>query len=159
MTDTPIFDAIDNTWPAARVVSAGPWTLRDGQGGGKRVSAATAKSDIKDSDIPLAESGLVELGQERLFLIRDGEDALDLKLERRGYSVLDPVTAYACPVETLTDIALPRVTVFEIWEPLSIMLEIWQLGGIGPARVAVMQRAKGPKVSLLGRLNERPAGA
>jgi GNAT superfamily N-acetyltransferase len=133
--------------------------LRDGQGGGKRVSAATATGPVKETDIRLAERGLADLGQAPLFLIRDRDTALDVMLEARRYGVLDPVTAYACPVVKLTDVKLPRVTVFEIWEPLSIMLEIWQSGGIGPARIDVMRRANGPKTSLLGRLNEHPAAA
>jgi GNAT superfamily N-acetyltransferase len=159
MTDSSLFDVIDKTWPAARMVPAGPWTLRDGQGGGKRVSAATANDHVQEADVPLAEAGLADLGQPPLFLIRDGDAALDAMLQVRGYSVLDPVTAYACPVAELTNTKLPRVTVFEIWEPLSIMLEIWQAGGIGLARVDVMRRATDPKISLLGRLNEHPAAA
>lgn len=159
MTVASLFEVIDITWPAARVIPTGPWTLRDGQGGGKRVSAATANGPVKDTDIPHAENGLVDLEQPPLFLIREGDAALDTMLQARGYAVLDPVTAYACPVAMLTNIKLPRVTVFEIWEPLSIMLEIWQTGGIGPARVDVMRRATGPKISLLGRLNEHPAAA
>jgi GNAT superfamily N-acetyltransferase len=36
--------------------------------------------------------------------------------------------------------------------------EIWTQGGIGRARRAIMDRAKGPKTSLFGRINDRPAG-
>jgi GNAT superfamily N-acetyltransferase len=36
--------------------------------------------------------------------------------------------------------------------------EIWVAGGIGPARLAIMHRAEGPKTSLFGRVNDRPAG-
>ncbi len=159
MTDAPLFDVIDKTWPAARMLPVGPWILRDGQGGGKRVSAATANGHVGKADIPLAEAGLASIGQPPLFLIRDGDEALDMMLQARGYALLDPVTVYACRVAELTKIRLPRVTVFEIWQPLSIMLEIWQAGGIGPARIDVMRRAIGPKISLLGRLNEHPAAA
>ena len=58
MTDAPLFDVIDKTWPAARMLPVGPWILRDGQGGGKRVSAATANGHVGKADIPLAEAGL-----------------------------------------------------------------------------------------------------
>ena len=39
------------------------------------------------------------------------------------------------------------------------MRDIWAAGGIGPARVEVMARAPGPKTSIFGRSNNRPAGA
>ena len=39
------------------------------------------------------------------------------------------------------------------------MLDIWQAGGIGPERIKVMERVKGPKTGILGRLNDSPAGA
>ena len=159
MSDASIFNVVDATWPAARMIQDGPWILREGKGGGKRVSAASTEMDVEDADIDQAEQAMARLGQDALFMLRNGQQGLDRLLETRGYGVLDPVTAYACPVVQLTDIALPRVTVFEIWEPLAIMLEIWAKGGIGPARVDVMRRATGPKTSLLGRWNEHPAAA
>lgn len=159
MTQDKVFDVIDATWPAARILKSGPWLLRDGQGGGKRVSAATAEGPVCRADIALAETGLADLGQSPLFMVRAGEDTLDRMLAGCGYQIIDPVTVYACPVTQLTDVRLPRVTVFEIWEPLAIMAEIWAMGGIGPARIDVMRRAPGPKTTLLGRLNEHPAAA
>ncbi len=72
----------------------GPWTIRDGQGGGKRVSAATAHSAVNDDDIAQAEVAMLDLGQTPLFMIRDGDAALDKLLETRGYSVVDPVEMY-----------------------------------------------------------------
>ncbi|KAG1715229.1 putative N-acetyltransferase YobR [Nymphon striatum] len=97
------------------------------------------------------------LNQTPLFMIREGEQALDAALEKRGYQVIDPVNIYACPVDTLTDIPIPRVTVFAIWEPLAIMREIWAKGGIGPKRIDVMRRAGHPKTALFGRINDKPA--
>jgi GNAT superfamily N-acetyltransferase len=41
---------------------------------------------------------------------------------------------------------------------LAIQCEIWATGGIGPARLAVMDRAALPKTSFLGRTQDRPAG-
>lgn len=153
-----LYEVIDHTWPAAAYVSSGPWVLRDGQGGGKRVSAATADGPVTESDIALAESGLAAMGQPPLFMIRKGQDDLDRLLDQRGFAVIDPVVGYACPTEMLCDIPMPRVTVLEVWEPLAIMREIWATGGIGPARLAVMDRAEGPKVALLGRFADKPAG-
>ena len=36
-----ILTTLDATWPAAARQTMGPWIIRDGQGGGKRVPAAT----------------------------------------------------------------------------------------------------------------------
>lgn len=152
-----LYDVIDATWPAARFIKAGPWTLRDGQGGGKRVSAAT--TDQNFADIDQAVDGMSQLGQPPLFMIREGQDWLDTDLEGRGYAIIDPVIAYAIQVADLTDVPVPRVTALPHWEPLAMTREIWTAGGIGPARVAVMDRARGPKTALLGRHADKPAGA
>jgi len=160
--DAPTLDqlyrAIDETWPAARKVEQGVWTLRDGQGGGQRVSAATARAAPKDADIPEAEAAMRDMGQRPLFMIRAGEDALDGLLAARGYELRDPVNLYAAPVAALTDLPIPRVTAFAIWEPLAIMVEIWRKGGLDDARFDVMARA-GRKTAILSRWNEQPAGA
>lgn len=157
ITPAALYAAIDGTWPAAGVRSVGPWLLRDGQGGGKRVSAATAISETRAEDIPAAEQAMRQLGQRPLFLIRDQDAALDADLAARGYQTVDPVNGYTLPVEDLTDVPIPRVTAFTIWEPLAIMAEIWAKGGVGPERLKVMERAK-VKTGILARWNEKPAG-
>lgn len=156
LTAEKLYDVVDCTWPAANKTRVGAWTIREGQGGGQRVSAATAEQP--GGDIEQAEQAKRALGQHPLFMIRKGDDDLDQQLAARGYIIKDPVQAWACPVSSLTDIPIPRVTVFAIWEPLMMMKEIWADAGIGPARFAVMDRAPMPKTGLLGRLNEKPGG-
>ena len=46
----------------------GPFTLRDGAGGGKRVSAASLRGPVADADIAALQSAMAQ----PLFLIRDG---------------------------------------------------------------------------------------
>ncbi len=152
-----LYEVCDQTWPAARRWQAGPWTLREGQGGGKRVSGATASGAVTAKDIAQAEVAMSEIGQKPLFMIRDGEAALDAQLESLGYGVLDPVIMYTLPIEKLTDVPIPRVTAFNLWEPLAIMREIWAQGGVGPDRLAVMARAD-VKTAILSRWNEKPGG-
>lgn len=152
-----LFAAVDATWPAARVSVSGPWTLREGAGGGKRVSAATANGPVTDADVAQAEAGMRVLGQAPLFMIRPQDTALDAVLDARGYRVVDPVVMMTCPIKELTDRAIPAVTTFVIWEPLAIMTEIWAQGGVGPARLAVMRRAT-VKTAILARWNQKPAG-
>ncbi|WP_227271886.1 GNAT family N-acetyltransferase [Roseobacter weihaiensis] len=156
-TAAALYAAVDATWPAARMTHAGPWLLRDGQGGGKRVSAATAEQEVSDADIVRAEQEMQAMGQPALFMVRAGEAPLDTALAARGYEIIDPVEMLTCPVTRLTDIPVPPLTTFVIWEPLAIMADIWAKGGIGPARLEVMKRAK-IKTAVLARWNQKPAG-
>ncbi len=149
----------ERTWPPREAVEAGPWTLRDGAGGGKRVSAATQRAAFDaDVDVPAAEEAMRILGQDPLFMIRQGEDALDQTLAARGYRLIDKTNMYVCPVDLLTDQRIPLVCAFTMWEPLAIMNELWAAAGIDDARLQVMHRAKGPKTGLFGRINDQPAG-
>ncbi|MEO1107120.1 MAG: GNAT family N-acetyltransferase [Pseudomonadota bacterium] len=152
-------EVVDGTWPAASYQQSGSFQLRQGQGGGSRVSAASAIGPAREADIDAAEQAMLAMGQKRIFCLRPGDEALDAQLAARGYQVLDPVNIYTCPVSYLTNRLIPLVTVFQIWEPLAIMREIWATGGIGPERVAIMERAKGPKTSLLLRHSDQPCGA
>ncbi|MRU16047.1 GNAT family N-acetyltransferase [Roseovarius sp. A21] len=153
-----LYAVTEATWPPARAWRLGPWTIRDGAGGGKRVSAATAEGAVSTSDLEQAEVAMRELGQTPLFMIRQGDEALDAMLADQGYSIIDPVNLYVGPVAPLTQDPPARATAYAIWEPLEIQTDIWAEGGIGPARIAVMQRAQGPKTAILTRNGQHPAG-
>jgi GNAT superfamily N-acetyltransferase len=159
VSDDPRYYAVSEaTWPCARKFTLGPITLREGQGGGSRVSSATVNGPVAVSDIAAAEVAMSDMGQVPLFMIRDGEDVLDAQLAARGYEVKDPVNLWSCPVDLLTDVDIPPVTTFCVWKPLAIQAEIWAAGGIGPKRLAVMEHVEGQKTSILSRGNEQPAG-
>ena len=153
-----LYAVIDGPRPAAAKHAIGPWTIRIGQGGGSRVSAATAALPVQDSDIPLAQEAMREAGQTPLFMIRDGDNDLDQWLAARGYVIKDPVNMYAAPIEMIVTQRPPPVTTFEVWPPLAAQAEVWAAGGIGEGRLAVMDRARHPKTTLLGRVHDRPAG-
>lgn len=153
MTPALLAEVMETTWPAARRWQLGPFTLRDGAGGGKRVSAASAEGPFTAQDLDAAAAAMPE----PLFLIRPGDETLDAALDARGWRIVDPVVAYAAPVATLAA-DLPGLTAFPHWPPLEIARALWAEGGIGPARIAVMDRVTGPKVALLGRAGDRPAG-
>ncbi|MEY8881658.1 GNAT family N-acetyltransferase [Donghicola sp. XS_ASV15] len=156
--DLRYFDVVDATWPPHAITRTGPWLIREGRGGGKRVSAASAAGTPKANDIPQAIEAMRALGQQDLFMMRPVDDELDQTLETQGFKVIDPVHIYTCdPTEVGTG-DIPTVTCFETETPLAIMQEIWAEEGIGPDRLAVMARAKGPKTYLLGRINDRAAG-
>lgn len=150
--------ALEATWPPAARREVGPWTIREGQGGGKRVSAATARRAVGAEDVAEAEDAMRALGQAPLVMIRDGEAALDALLAASGYAVLDPTDAFAAPLAALDLPPPPRLAAIPAWPPLAIQRELWAEGGIGPARLAVMERAQHPKTSLLARMDDRAAG-
>ncbi|MGC1495308.1 MAG: GNAT family N-acetyltransferase [Sulfitobacter sp.] len=158
VTAAQLFTASEATWPEARRWQVGPFTLRDGKGGGQRVSAATVNGVFDESDLTAAEDAMRAAKQKPLFQVRDATSALDSALEVRGYATKDATLLYVLPIERLTDTPIPRVTAFNIWEPLAIMKEIWATDGMGPARLDVMARAK-TKTGVLARWNEKPAGA
>lgn len=152
-----LFDVLDATWPAARVIQLGPWKLRQGNGGGQRVSATTVEGHFTEADISSAEDAMRDMNQRPLFMLRDTDMSLDHLLDARGYEVVDPVSVYLSPIENLTA-KLPLTAAMPSWPPLAIQLEIWGAGGIGPARLAVMDRCDRPKTSIVGRTGDVPAG-
>ena len=147
------FRAIEDTWPAAEVWDEPPFRFRDGQGGGKRVSAATAMGPVSDPAVAAAEARMPA----PLFAIRPEDGDLDRALVARGYGKLDPTLIYHCPVERLAT-PPPRVSAFTVWPPLAIADEIWEAQGIGAARRAVMARARCPKCCLFARTDDQPSG-
>ena len=154
-----LFDVIDATWPAAQMWRDGAFVLRNGQGGGKRVSAASlVETDFSDHDIDHAETAMQRMQQDPLFMIRSGDTALDETLGERGYDIIDPVNVYKIPAQELAQTRPPKVCMFSVWPPLAIQGDIWARAGIGPARLAVMDRAQGPKTTILARWNDKPAG-
>ncbi|MEM0944344.1 MAG: GNAT family N-acetyltransferase [Pseudomonadota bacterium] len=144
--------ALDATWPAAEQVSRAGWDLRRGAGGGQRVSAARGMGDLA-----VAEAAMAAWGQAPVFCVA-GDDALDAMLEAAGYLRHDPVVLYAAPVAALDDGRDETARVIRCQTPVARGAEIWQAGGIGPARLAVMERVRGPKSVLMGRDGDRPAG-
>jgi GNAT superfamily N-acetyltransferase len=154
MTPALLAEVMEATWPPASRRSLGPFTLRDGAGGGKRVSAASCEGTFTAADLDAAIAAMVD----PLFLIRQGETELDDSLAAMGWRVVDPVVAYAAPVAALTA-ELPPMAAFPHWPPLEVAASIWAEGGIGPARFAVMHRVQGPKTAILARQSDRPAGA
>ncbi|AKS44704.1 Acetyltransferase (GNAT) family protein [Octadecabacter temperatus] len=159
MTPQTLTSLIDATWPAKSLREVEGWTIRAGAGGGSRVSAATARDNAKLDGYAHAEEAMREMGQTPLFMVRTGEDKLDAVLERDGYIIKDPVNYYTAPTELLASQRPPAVTCFEVWPPLAAQTEIWVEGGIDAARLAIMDRVSGPKTTVLGRLNDTPAGA
>ncbi len=153
MTPALLAEVMEATWPPLHRWRSGPFVLRDGSGGGKRVSAASCEGPFTESELDIAAAEMAD----PLMLIRDGDDALDAALEARGWRFVDPVVAYAAPVGLLAS-DLPQLAAFPHWPPLEIARSIWAEGGIGPARIEVMHRVGPAKAAILARHRDRPAG-
>ncbi|MGR3323647.1 MAG: GNAT family N-acetyltransferase [Pseudooceanicola sp.] len=161
MTDLKrLFAALEATWPPAATSRSGPFTIRDGAGGGKRVSAATADGPATEAEIDAAETAMRELGQTPLFQIRPWDEALDAQLAARGYEIVDPTHLYAAPAQEIAALSKSGKDIKTIhgWGPLAFMVEVWRDGGIGPERLAVMDRASDPKTGFLGRMGNAVGG-
>lgn len=156
---TGLFQVVDATWPAVARHAVGPWLVREGQGGGSRVSAATAEHPWTEDDIALAEAAQDRLGQDRLFMIRGQDDRLDAALAERGYRIATPVSIYEAASAGLAAEPPPPISAFPIWPMLAIQRDLWAEGGIGPARTAIMERTPAPRTTILGRSRDRAAGA
>jgi len=150
-----LFAALDATWPPLAWHDAPGWRVGESAGGGKRVSAGIATDpDAGPEALLRAQRGL---GQPALAMIRPGDSGVDARLAAAGWSVLDPTVALVARVARLA-VDPPALTAFEVaWPPLAVQSEIWNDGGIGAGRRAVMERAAGPKLSLLGRVDDTPA--
>lgn len=154
--------ALEATWPPASATRLGPFTLREGAGGGSRVSAATAEAAAGPDDIAAATAAMRAAGTPPLFRLRPElcpwDATLDAALEASGHLRHDPTVFYAAPVAALAPEPLPRLRAFAIWPPLAIQRDLWAEAGIGPARLAVMARAAEPRAALLAREADRVAG-
>lgn len=151
-------DLLTATWPAAKAVRVGPWMIRDGQGGGKRASAATAVAPWQDEEIEAAEAAMAQLAQPPLFRIGPDDVMLDQALQSRGYRIIDPVLTYRCDVAHLAQLPLQGHSAMAHWPMLQICRRLWEASGVTPARQAVMERVSGPKTVILGRLKDRVVG-
>lgn len=159
MIDAKTLAAVmEATWPPASRQQCGPFLLRDGQGGGKRVSAATVEGPWDAADLDQAERTMAAGKDRPLFLIREGDEALDMALDARGYRVVDPVLAYGAPAAVVAGEGPKYMTTFPHWPQMEIAKALWAEGGIGPARLAVMDRALGAKCAILCRAHDRAAG-
>lgn len=160
MTTPPpeaVFAALDATWPPLSQARSGPFQVRNGDGGGKRVSASVAHGPVHDTDIDLADAAMRNHGQTPLYMIRDRDQALDDILEKRGYAITDPTVIYAARTGDIAR-TFPITTIIPAWPPLAIQAEIWAAGGVDANRVRVMERAIRPKTTILGRTRDTPGG-
>lgn len=155
-----IMAAIDATWPPAEMAVSGPFRLRRGARGGKRVSAASAGgADADRHDIADAEVAMAAWGQRPTFRLMAEDAALADRLGTLGYGIVDPTVLYAAPVAALSGTGGHVAAAYRAEFPPAVMCEIWDEGGVDAARRSVMSRAAPPACYLMSRAGDRPAGA
>ena len=157
--NSSIFETIDLTWPAKEFLELPEWKLRKSIKGGKRVSAVTAIGKSGIPAIQFVENTLEEWCQDKLFMIKAGENSLDEALKERGYCIVDPTNIWSISAEVLSMQQIPPVTAFSIFPPLAIQREIWTANGIDASRIEIMDRVKAPKTTIFGRINAKPAAS
>ena len=157
--NSSIFETIDLTWPAKEFLELPEWKLRKSIKGGKRVSAVTAIGKSGIPAIQFVENTLEEWCQDKLFMIKAGENSLDEALKERGYCIVDPTNIWSISAEALSMQQIPPVTAFSIFPPLAIQREIWIANGIDASRIEIMDRVKTPKTTIFGRINAKPAAS
>jgi N-acetylglutamate synthase len=144
------------SWPPVAEHTVGPWTLREGPGGGHRVTCAVADGPVTAADLAPLRQAAERLGQPGLVMVRQGEASLDATLAGAGWGMGEDVVLYLAPANTFE--APSGMAAFAMWPPLAVQRQIWDEGDIGAGKQAIMDRATGPKAAILGRSGDRPAG-
>ena len=158
-TEDQIFDAIDATWAPYATTRLDDWLVREGRGGGSRVSSASfAGMASKDADIDVVEKAQSALSQPSQVMLRPGQPELDARLEARGYQVVTPVRILCAPTSVLSADSELGTTVVPSDKILASQKDLWAQGGIGPARIAIMNRVRETKTALLARRGHDLAG-
>lgn len=144
-----LFDAVDATWAPLAIHNHEGWLIREGAGGGQRVSAATLLTDAKNAKICSAADKMLSIGQNPLFMIRGSDITLDAELEALGYAIVDPVAILTGPIDRLIQ-KQPKPThhVDRLITTNNEAKYIWAKGGIDQNRLNVMRRVKCPKTIL-----------
>ena len=136
-----LFAALDATWPARSQRRVGPWTIREGAGGGSRVSAAIAEEAVAATDVARAVAAMGDLGQHPVFQVRPGQGALDALLANLGWDIADPTLILAATAA----VRFAEAEAWTGWPPEAGVRATWEALGIGPERQAVMDRVAGAK--------------
>jgi GNAT superfamily N-acetyltransferase len=160
IADPEIARVFESSWPAVEYADAGGFRVGRGQGGGGRVSSARALGPDWDST---AIAGIAAIqrgwGERPMFRVADGDDALQQTLTDEGFRHEGPTAVMAADCADLAARPRPGLSAFDIWPPLAIQAQIWAAGNISAGRQAAMQRVTLRRTALLGRVQDRAAGA
>lgn len=132
-------ERLEATWPPQRKWRQGDWWLREGAGGGQRVSAASPAGPRALAELDRILAGM----QDPLFQLGAEDGPIDLALAARGFVWHDPVVIMATDPQGIAGQPAPCG-----WPAPPEVQALWAKGKIGAARLAVMDRVQGPKAAL-----------
>lgn len=150
--------ALEATWPPAAIDtdSVPGWKLRDGAGGGKRVSSAVSLGG-RDPEAPAA--AMRARGERPLIQVPGSDPDLDALLAEAGWSEIDRTLLMIGPAEPLSTLDADRkIRSIEARCRLVLIEEIWEAGGVDAARRAVMARCPLPKTTVVARSDTSVTG-
>ena len=145
---------LEDTWPPKKVIRLDDWTIRISEGAGKRASAISLEGIWEETSFKRLKNLLKKLGKSEIFMVYQSDSLFEKELNERNYKVFDKSCVFEIAVAELIKTEAPPVTMFSIWPPLQIQKELWITNGISRQRQAVMDRARKPKISILGRWND-----
>ena len=145
---------LEDTWPPKKVIRLDDWTIRISEGAGKRASAISLEGIWEETSFKRLKNLLKKLGKSEIFMVYQSDSLVEKELNERNYKVFDKSCVFEIAVAELIKTEAPPVTMFSIWPPLQIQKELWITNGISWQRQAVMDRARKPKISILGRWND-----
>lgn len=158
--DPDLARVFETSWPAAETRDSGAFRSGRGLGAGGRVSSTLAlRPDWDAADIAAVEAVHRDWSQRPMFRVPEQDARLQEALATRGYAPETPTAIMQADCAVLLAEPVPDMTAFTIWPPLAIQSDLWAAGNINPARQAVMPRVLPPHSSVLGRLDDRAAGA
>lgn len=141
-----LFNAVDATWAPYAFHTHENWLVREGAGGGQRVSATTLLSEIHDYQISIAVEKMASLGQTPLFMIRNTDEKLDAELHGLNYDIVDPVVILIAETQKLLRNPTNQMQAVQtLGAPNANVKSIWADGGINQGRLNVMARVEAPK--------------
>ena len=156
---TKFLKFLADTWPPKKIIKFGSWTIRIGDGAGKRASAISLDGNWEDSSFKELKELLQNLSKSEIFMVYQSDSIIEKKLENLNYQIFDQSFIFEITVKELIKNKPPPVSMFSIWPPLNIQRELWSANGIGVQRQAVMNRVTQSKTSILGRWKDNPVAS
>jgi N-acetylglutamate synthase len=144
--------------PPEEEVRLGSWRLRRSTLGGRREGAAILCGPLEPDSVEAAIGVMRGWRQRPVFQVREGERRLDAVLETASLRV-EATTALLAADAAAVAMRRGDLVVTDCAGPIAIMTELWVASAVDPARQAALARVQGPRRYLLGRVDDRPAGA
>ena len=82
---TKFLKFLADTWPPKKIIKFGSWTIRIGDGAGKRASAISLDGNWEDSSFKELKKLLQNLSKSEIFMVYQSDSIIEKKLEIPAY--------------------------------------------------------------------------